>query len=121
MAASASIFARLDDEAAAAAAALDVADGALLERIEAARALHEESLGEYVTGAVRRFARLAGDEEYVTFRTRLERAADPERAAVSAILAWSVRRDLAGAEGEGVRLPPADRDSASEGGDHGRR
>jgi len=116
-----SLFARLDDEVAAAAAARDLDDDALLGGVDEARAAHEETLGEYVSGAVRRFARLATDEEYVTFRTRLERAGDPERAALGAILAWSVRRDLAGAAHYRACHSPAHDHAGPKGADDGNR
>lgn len=92
------LFARLDDEETAASMALAVADADLLARVEAARALHDESLGAYVAGAVRRFASLASDEDYVTLKTRLEGAVYGERALVAVVLGWSALRDLAAAE-----------------------
>jgi len=84
----------LDEEAVAAEAARGLGDVALLDQIDAARALHDESLGEYVAGAVRRFAALAADADWTSLKGALERAPDPAAAALAAMLSWSVRRDL---------------------------
>jgi hypothetical protein len=88
------VFRLLDDEAVAAGAAQALDDPALMQRIDAARALHEESRGEYVAGAVRRFAALAADADWTSLKGGLERAPDPTAAALSVMLDWSVRRDL---------------------------
>jgi len=93
-----SVFARLDNEGAAAAAAAAAADADLLAQVDAARALHEESRGEYVSNAVRRFSALASDADFTTLKGTLERAEDPELSALKTMLVWAARRDLAAAE-----------------------
>lgn len=94
-----SVFRLLDDEAVAAGAARALNDPALLERIDAARALHDESLGEYVGGAVRRFSALASDADWTSLKGALERTPDPAAAALSIMLQWAARRDIAAADG----------------------
>jgi hypothetical protein len=83
----------LRDEDVATATLMELGDIVLAAKVEAARDAHGESIGEYVTGAVQRFARLAGDEDWMGLMTALERSDDPAGACVTRMLSWSLARD----------------------------
>ena len=83
----------LRDEDAATATLMELGDIVLAAQVEAARDAHGESVGEYVTGAVRRFALLAGDEDWLGLMTALERSDDPAGACLTRMLSWSLARD----------------------------
>lgn len=96
------ILKSLTNEEQAAAALLDLGDIVLIGEVETARLCHDESLGEYVSGATRRFSRLAGDEEWLQLTTELERSPTPAATCLRSILQWSVSRDAAPDAGNGV-------------------
>lgn len=54
---------------------------------------HGETPGEYVANASRRFALLAGDEDWLALMTAMERAAIPGQAALERMLGWALDRD----------------------------
>lgn len=83
----------LRDEGVAMATLMELGDIVLAARVEEARDTHGESLGEYVTGAVQRFALLAGDEDWLGLMTALERSDDPAGACLARMLSWSLARD----------------------------
>lgn len=87
------LFKELESEAAAAEALLSLGDLALLAGVDQARAPHEETLGEYVSGATRRFSRLATDEEWLRLMTAMERSDRPDAACLATMLRWSIARD----------------------------
>ena len=66
-----------DDEANAAEALVACGDVALLARVDAMTSRFGETVGEYASGAVRRFASLAGSEDWLGLMNILERASDP--------------------------------------------
>ncbi len=86
---------RLDDETHAGAALEALQDIVLLARVQEAGALHDESPGEYVTNASRRFAALASDEDWLGVMTAMERTDDPARAAIDRMLRWALEKDAA--------------------------
>ena len=90
------IMARLDDEAVAAEMLLSLGDLALIAAIETARVPFDESLGEYVSGAARRFTRSASDEDWLQLMTGIERSAQPAPSCLSTMLRWSLAQDSHG-------------------------
>lgn len=87
------IITELGDESRAAAALMELGDIVLVANIEAERRLHGESAGEYVSGAVRRFAGAASDNDWLALMTALERAENPASACLGSMLRWSLARD----------------------------
>jgi hypothetical protein len=93
------IFTQLRDEKAAAAALLSLGDLKLLAEVEAARTPHDESVGEYVSGAAQRYARLASDEDWLRLMTALERTDRPAATCLAAMVRWSITRDTTSSPG----------------------
>jgi hypothetical protein len=87
------ILNQLRDEAAAIETLLSLGDISLLAEVEAARLPHDESIGEYVSGATQRFAQLATDEDWLSLMTALERSMHPAAASLEIMVRWSVARD----------------------------
>lgn len=85
----------LQDERSAVAALLALGDVLLLADVEAVRSQYDETVGEYVTGAAQRFARLADDEDWLALMTALERADQPAPVCLSHMVRWSIARDTA--------------------------
>ena len=56
-------------------------------------ALHEESLGEYASGATRRFAATASDEDWLALMTAIEVSDDPAATTLGRMVRWSLTRD----------------------------
>ncbi len=83
----------LRDEDVATATLMELGDIVLAAQVEAARDAHGEGVGEYVSGAVQRFALLAGDEDWLGLMTALERSDDPAGACLARMLSWSLARD----------------------------
>ncbi|CAG0983718.1 MAG: hypothetical protein F9K19_21240 [Rhizobiaceae bacterium] len=83
----------LRDEDVATATLMELGDIVLAAQVEAARDAHGESVGEYVSGAVQRFALSAGDEDWLGLMTALERSDDPAGACLTRMLSWSLARD----------------------------
>ena len=92
----------LRDEDVATATLMELGDIVLAARVEEARDAHGESIGEYVTGAVQRFALLAQDEDWLGLMTALERSDDPAGACLTRMLSWSLARDGRSADGGGA-------------------
>ena len=87
------IMTELADESSAAAALLSFGDIVLVAQVEAARLPHEESIGEYVSGAAQRFANQASDEDWLGLMTALERSQGPAATCLSTMVRWSLKRD----------------------------
>lgn len=68
-------------------------DARLAAGIEVMAALHEETAAEYVALAARRFANLAGNEDWLDVIGIAERDPDPARAVLVRMLRWALRRD----------------------------
>lgn len=92
------ILNELRDEKAAAAALLSLGDIKLVAEVETARQLHDEEVGEYVSGAAQRFARLASDEDWLRLMTALERSEQPAATCLTDMVRWSIAHDAAAAE-----------------------
>ena len=88
-----SIFRRLEDQHDAAAALEALSDIVLLTEVTEMAMLHDESPGEYASGAARRFANSATDEDWLGLVTAMERSDDPARTMLDAMVRWSLRKD----------------------------
>ena len=85
----------LENEADAGAALVALQDIVLLARVQAACAFHDETPGEYVANASRRFAAFASDEDWLGVMTAMERTDDPAHAAIDRMLRWALAKDAA--------------------------
>lgn len=81
----------IEDDAAGALEALG--DIVLFAEVQAMGGRYEESPGEYVANAARRFAALGSDEDWLNLMTAMERSADPAKAALERMLRWSLKHD----------------------------
>lgn len=84
-----------DDEVHAAEALIACGDIVLLARVDAMTHRFGESVGEYASGAVRRFANLAGSEDWLGLMNALERTSDPGAGCLTYMIAWSLQQDEA--------------------------
>lgn len=82
-----------DDEAKAADALVACGDVALLARVDAMTERFGETVGEYASGAVRRFANLAESEDWLGLMNILERASDPGTGCLTYMVGWSLKHD----------------------------
>lgn len=87
------IMNQLRDETAATETLLSLGDISLVAEVDAARLPHEESIGEYISGAAQRFALLASDEDWLRLMTALERAEQSAATSLAIMVRWSVARD----------------------------
>ncbi|MCP8939567.1 hypothetical protein NK718_13655 [Alsobacter sp. SYSU M60028] len=94
------LISRLEDETDAAMALEALGDVVLLGEVLRTGELYDETPGEYVANAARRFAAMAGDEDWLGLMNALERADDPARAVLDRMLRWSLTRDAAEQEHE---------------------
>lgn len=92
------LMAHLASEDDAAAALGTLGNIILYAEVQAVGERYDESPGEYVANAARRFAAVAGDEDWLNLMTVMERSDDPARAALERMLRWSLKRDAAEAE-----------------------
>ncbi len=83
----------LTDDRTAEEALIGLDDLVLLASVETEAALFEEARGEYVVGAVRRFARAASDEDWLAVMGKLERGERPAEAFLAFVLHWALKRD----------------------------
>jgi hypothetical protein len=83
-----------------AASALEtLGDIVLLAEVQAMGARYDESPGEYVANAARRFAALGSDEDWLGLMTAMERSPEPAFTALELMLRWALKVDAAeGAE-----------------------
>ena len=88
----------LRDETAAATALMQLGDLVLVAEVDAARAQHDESIGEYVSGATQRFASQASDEDWLALMTSLERTDTPAATCLTTMVKWSIVSDAKTAE-----------------------
>lgn len=89
------IIRSFSDETAAGEALLACNDILLFARVAEVGDRYEESVGEYAAGAVRRFANLAGSEDWLGLMNVVERANDPGAGCLTYMVNWSLRRDEA--------------------------
>lgn len=90
------ILKRLSTEVDAAEALEALGDIVLLTEVQAMGDLHDEGIGDYVSGATRRFAADASSEDWLALMTAIERSDDPARTTLDRMLRWSLARDAAG-------------------------
>lgn len=90
---------RLGDEAFATETLVALEDLPLMVEVEVAGRQFGESIGEYASGASRRFEQLASDEDWLALLTALERADDAGGACLKHMLEWSLRREAASDDG----------------------
>ena len=95
------ILATLSDEDDAATALDALGDVVLLARVQEMGARHDETPGEYVANASRRYAALASDEDWLALMSAIERADDPGRAVLDRMMLWALQRDAAPQAPEG--------------------
>lgn len=81
------------DETRASEALLACEDLALLAGIRTAAEHYEETAGEYASGAVRRFANLATNEDWLGLMNAIERAQDPGTDCLTYMIRWSLKED----------------------------
>lgn len=89
------LLTHLSDENDAAAALDALGDLVLLAQIQAMGEQHDETPGEYVANASRRYAAQAGDEDWLALMTAIERADDPARVVLGKMLRWALAQDAA--------------------------
>jgi hypothetical protein len=80
-----------EDDAATALEALG--DIFLFAEVQATGERYEETPGEYVANAARRFAALGSDEDWLGLMTAMENSADPAKAALERMLRWALKAD----------------------------
>jgi hypothetical protein len=96
---------RLEREEDGAVALEALGDLTLYAEIAAMGEHHDETPGAYVANASRRFAALAGDEDWQQLMTAMERADAPASAALQRMLRWALTEDRKALE---QRALPAD-------------
>jgi len=94
------IIRNFSDEARANEALLACGDLALMARVGEAAGHYDETVGEYASGAVRRFANFASSEDWLALMNAIERAEDPGFCCLNYMLNWSLRQD------EAANAPP---------------
>ncbi|WP_291849968.1 hypothetical protein [Bradyrhizobium sp.] len=87
------IIGSFSEEARASEALLACNDIVLLARVGEAAFRHEETVGEYAAGAVRRFANLAVSEDWLALMNVIERADDPGIGCLNYMVHWSLKQD----------------------------
>ena len=90
-----SILRQFNDEAAGVAYLESCGDGRLLSRVREIAAAFEESPAQYAAAALRRYANLAGRDEWLSLMTALGASEDPGRACMVRVLDWALLRDAA--------------------------
>jgi hypothetical protein len=83
------------EEATASEALLACNDIALVARVGRAATQYDETVGEYAAGAVRRFANLGSNEDWLGLMNVLERAGDPGIDCLAFMVRWSLKQDEA--------------------------
>lgn len=81
----------LEDDAATALEALG--DIVLFAEVQATGERYDETPGEYVANAARRFATLGRDEDWLALMTAMEDSADPAKATLEHMLRWALKAD----------------------------
>jgi len=89
------IIAMLDDDTVATEYLLGCGDVTLLLDVANVASRFNETPGEYASGAVRRFASSAGDEDWLALVGVLARSDDPGRACLVKMVYWSLAHDKA--------------------------
>jgi hypothetical protein len=89
------IITSFSEELPASEALLACNDIVLFARVGEAAGRYQETVGEYAAGAVRRFANLAGSEDWLGLMNVVERAQDPGVGCLTYMVDWSLKQDEA--------------------------
>ncbi|MEW6768361.1 MAG: hypothetical protein AB1342_10065 [Pseudomonadota bacterium] len=87
------IIRNFSDETTAGEILMSCNDLVLFTRVAEVADRFGEAVGEYAAGSVRRFANLAGSEDWLGLMNVLERAADPGTGCLAFMVDWSLRQD----------------------------
>ena len=87
------IIRSFSEDAAASEALLGCSDIVLFARVGDAANRYEETVGEYASGAVRRFANLAESEDWLGLMNVVERTDDPGTGCLVYMVNWSLKKD----------------------------
>ena len=87
------IIRSFSEEASASEALLACNDIVLFAQVGKAAERFEETVGEYASGAVRRFANLAVSEDWLGLMNVIERANDPGIDCLTYMVNWSLKQD----------------------------
>jgi hypothetical protein len=87
------IIRSFSEDAAASEALLACNDIVLFARVGDAANRYAETVGEYASGAVRRFANLAGSEDWLGLMNVVERTDDPATGCLAYMVNWSLTKD----------------------------
>lgn len=101
------ILKQLCAEANAADALEALRDIVLLAEVHEMGEVHGESPGEYASGATRRFAAAASDEDWLALMTAIEKSDDPARTTLDRMVRWSLAKDRAELAGPDPDRVPA--------------
>lgn len=89
------IIRSFSEDAPASEALLACNDIVLVARVGEAAGRHDETVGEYASGAVRRFANRAVSEDWLGLMNVIERADDPGIVCLTYMVDWSLKQDEA--------------------------
>jgi hypothetical protein len=87
------IIRSFSEDTSASEALLACNDIVLFARVGEAATRYEETVGEYASGAVRRFANLAGSEDWLGLMNVVERTDDPGTGCLVYMVNWSLKKD----------------------------
>jgi hypothetical protein len=87
------IIRSLSEEGPASEALLALDDITLFAEVRHTAERFDETTGEYAAGSVRRFANLAGSEDWLGLMNIIERADDPGTRCLAFMVDWSLKRD----------------------------
>lgn len=90
-----SLMARFQSDETSGALLEAMGDVVLLARVHAAGEMHDESPGEYASGAAARFSHQASDEDWLALMNVIERTDDPASACLRHMLEWSLKSETA--------------------------
>lgn len=95
------ILSELADDDRAGAVLMELGDIVLVAGIESACAQSGDSLGEYASAAVRRFANAASDDDWLALMTALNNSEDPARSGLVTMLRWALSSEARAGTGTG--------------------
>ena len=87
------IIRSFSEDATASEALLGCNDIVLFARVDEAARRYEETVGEYASGAVRRFANLAESEDWLGLMNVVESTGDPGTGCLVYMVNWSLKKD----------------------------
>jgi hypothetical protein len=96
-----SLLSSLDDETNAGAALDAIGDIVLYAEVLEVGARYDETPGQYVSAAVRRYTAKATDEDWLGLMTAVEKGDNPGRIVLQRVLRWTLAQDAT----EGMASP----------------